>query len=533
LSEVTYEHFYNFSRRYGDRYVTSNIQVLNPATSQFDYMGVTHRYFTTDHGLRVMAFGVIFNFTGNSNASKVIPAAEMVKQQWFKDALTCDDPVDIYLLIGHNPARPTVTSSTFTTVYEAIRAERPGTPIQIFGGHNHIRDFAIYDDKTTALGSGRYCETLGWLSISGIESASYNGTDKPMGVRHPTRKAKKPGNATSNGNVICPAPGAGLTYSRRYLDWNRITFEYHAIGSQIRGFGTTDTVQGLNTSQDIYNTRQKLNLTKLYGCASQTWCVSCVPFLSRNSIYTLLQKAVAKTAVNESRAGNARLIIQNTGNVRFDLPKGPFTFDDSFIVSPWVNTFEYLPDVPYKLAGKVIGILNNGSFMSKRALKTHDFGFYNPAQEIKGEDCVDPGIFHDHSTQKRSLGRVVRRQSTDIHPGYVTKDDFGNDGDDTIHSPIPFYKTPQYYSANGTFPTDGSDPEIVDLIFLDFVEQDVLTILSVLGATYVSADVQYYLPKNFTTNTYLSLYAQTAEDWRADVQNCPIGLGIGYDEIST
>ena len=74
LSEITYEHFNKFSKRYGDRYVTSNVKVYNPATSEFEYMGVTRRYFTTEQGLRIMAFGVMFNMTLNSNASQVIPA---------------------------------------------------------------------------------------------------------------------------------------------------------------------------------------------------------------------------------------------------------------------------------------------------------------------------------------------------------------------------------------------------------------------------------------------------------------------------
>jgi hypothetical protein len=68
------------------------------------------------------------------------------------------------------------------------------------------------------------------------------------------------------------------------------------------------------------------------------------------------------------------------------------------------------------------------------------------------------------------------------------------------------------------------------LIFIDFVEKDVLTVLSDLGGSYTGADVSYYLPKNYTTNTYLSLYAQTAEDWQVDLPDCPVGLGIGYNE---
>lgn len=59
-----------------------------------------------------MAFGVLFDFTGNSNVSKVIKAADMVKQSWFLNTLNTTEPIDMFLLIGHNPVRPTVSTST-------------------------------------------------------------------------------------------------------------------------------------------------------------------------------------------------------------------------------------------------------------------------------------------------------------------------------------------------------------------------------------------------------------------------------------
>jgi len=186
ISDIAYEHFYNFSKAYGDRYLTSNVQIYNPSTSAFEYIGKTHRYFTTPKGLRIMSFGVLYDFTGNSNASKVIPAATMVNQTWFQDAIHTEEPVDLFLLIGHNPVRPMDRSNTLDTVFSAIRAARPDTPVQIFGGHSHIRDFAVYDDKSTALESGRYCETLGWLSMSGTCS---NGCNPRASMRHALRIA--------------------------------------------------------------------------------------------------------------------------------------------------------------------------------------------------------------------------------------------------------------------------------------------------------------------------------------------------------
>jgi len=101
-----------------------------------------------------MAFGVLYDFTGNSNVSKVIKAADMVKEQWFLDAVKCAEPVDLFIITGHNPVR-TSGGGTFELVYEAIRKAHPNTPIQMFGGHTHIRDFAVYDGMTTALESGQ------------------------------------------------------------------------------------------------------------------------------------------------------------------------------------------------------------------------------------------------------------------------------------------------------------------------------------------------------------------------------------------
>jgi hypothetical protein len=105
-------------------------------------------------GLRIMSFGVLFDFTGNSNVSKVITAATLVKEQWFLDAVNYDKPIDLFLLIGHNPVRTDSPTFTMEFVSRTIRALRPEVPLQVFGGHTHIRDFRVYDDMSTALEAG-------------------------------------------------------------------------------------------------------------------------------------------------------------------------------------------------------------------------------------------------------------------------------------------------------------------------------------------------------------------------------------------
>jgi hypothetical protein len=97
-----------------------------------------------------MAFGVLYDFTGNSNVSKIIKAADLVKESWFLDAINFKEPIDLFLVIGHNPVR----QSTLSLIHDTIRKARPEIPIQVFGGHSHIRDLVVYDDMSIGLESG-------------------------------------------------------------------------------------------------------------------------------------------------------------------------------------------------------------------------------------------------------------------------------------------------------------------------------------------------------------------------------------------
>ncbi|KAK2629071.1 hypothetical protein QTJ16_002174 [Diplocarpon rosae] len=502
VSENAYEHFYNFSRVWGDKYVTSNVQIYNPATSAFDYIGSRFRYFTTEHGLRIMAFGVLFDFTGNSNVSKVIRAADLVKENWFLEAVNFDQPIDLFLLLGHNPIRTTDTVSTFGLVHQTIRSFRPSTPIQIFGGHSHTRDFQVYDDTSTALESGRYCETLGWLSMSGLNSTRSTALQAPRGVRKPSRRA-------SNTST------SGLVYSRRYLDWNRRTFEYHAADSQTNTF---DSHRSRRVSSEITSIRNKLNLTSLYGCAPATYCVSCKPVGAAGNIYTLIPVALGATVINPSRAEIPRYIIVNTGSIRFDLVQGPFTYDDSFIVSPFDDAFKYIAAVPSEMAQEVLAGLNGAALPDKR----HDGVAYDSLPSRR-DSCVDPtrGLVAGAGPQTRA---IARRQ-TPTTPGYVTTDDFGVDGDDTPHSAIPAYPPPNFVQGHGSFPATGR-PALVDVVFLDYFASTVVEVLNGRGGNYTAGDVASYMDEAFTTQTYLPAYAKL--QWQTHVPNCPVGEGVGF-----
>lgn len=157
--------------------------------------------------------------------------------------------------------------------------------------------------------------------MSGIKSSTFKGNTKPRGVPNPIQKAIRVVNGTDT-TTGTPKSTSDLVYSRRYLDWNRLTFAYHALGSQDHTF---DTHEGLGVSEEITKDRKTLNLTGLYGCAPETYCQVCKPFGDPGNLNTLLETALAATVINKSRADIPRLIIINTGSTRFDLVKGPFT----------------------------------------------------------------------------------------------------------------------------------------------------------------------------------------------------------------
>lgn len=158
--------------------------------------------------------------------------------------------------------------------------------------------------------------------MSGINSSTFQGNMKPHGVPNPTQKAIKVPNSTQPATATVPSSTSSMVYSRRYLDWNRLTFGYHADKSQDKTF---ELQSGLQVTKEITVARKALNLTVLYGCAPETYCQFCKPFLAKGNIFGLLQEALAITVINASRADVPRLIIINTGSIRFDLVEGPFT----------------------------------------------------------------------------------------------------------------------------------------------------------------------------------------------------------------
>ncbi|KAK1237162.1 hypothetical protein MKX07_006041 [Trichoderma sp. CBMAI-0711] len=477
-----------------ENYIASNLDYIDPKTGKRVPQAQRYRKFKTKNlGLNIVAFGFLFDFTGNANNSIVQPVADTIKEDWFQAAIK--EKPDLFVVIGHVGVR----MQEFKDIFTAIRKEDWDTPIAFFGGHLHIRDAVSYDSKSLAIASGRYLETIGWMSIDGI--------------------AKKQPKEDDDEQV---AAQKGISFSRKYIDNNLYGMYYHTGLNET----TFPTKEGRKASQMIEDARKALDLDHRYGCAPRDLWMTRAPYPGKDSIYSWLEEEVLPSVVvNEDRKDKPRLAILNTGGIRFDIFKGPFTRDDTFTVSPFNSGFRYVADVPYEIAAKVIGILNSQAKIFVHGLpNTRQLtipqqmyprpNFDEETETVEdGQDGVELGGFGkegpeiDEVVQDDENEEEVRLElrgddgssdNGELFGGYTTKDDIGKDGDDTVHKPIDFYAVPNCIQAEVGFSAD-EKPKAVDLVFIDFLLPWIIPALKFSGGDYSAKDVEPYMEGTLTT----------------------------------
>ena len=119
---------------------------------------------------------------------------------------------------------------------------------------------------------------------------------------------------------------------------------------------------------------------------------------------------------------------------------------------------------------------------------------------------------------------ILKRQDI-VTAGYVTTDDFGTDGDDTIHSAIPHFPYPNVFQANASFPKNGSLPDAVDVVLVDYIIPNVLAALTQNGGNYTTASFLPYLP-GLISNQVLPIYASITPSWHPADGVCKSGEGV-------
>lgn len=441
-------------------YLASNIDIIDPNSGQWRPLAQRYKKFKTkNQGIRIVAFGFLYDFSLNSNNTIVQKVEDTIKEEWFHNVIQ-DRDVDLFLVVGHVPLR----TAEFPAIFHAIRQHNLETPIQFFGGHLHIRDYAKYDSNSYGIESGRYMETIGFMSISGI------GVAKTPSVFSRTLASLRLGQSQRS-------LAAALRFGRRYIDNNLFSYHRHT------GLNTTafQTPHGLSVSRQIAKDRAELKLDVVHGCAPQDYFTDRAPFPSNQSIYSWLQAQVLPQKVYDKQRGDRpRLVLTNTGAIRFEIFKGQFTTDTLYTISPFTSGFRFIPDVPFAIAKRLLAVLNAASQIVSTSDSIAFKSPSSPSQEIP--------------TLQYPIDQQLRKELT---PGYTTSDDAGTDGDDTLHLPIQKFKIPNCVESRISFPP--SSPESVDLVYVDFIEPYILLAIGFLGSNYTKSDTLVFMEgQNFT-----------------------------------
>jgi len=104
---------------------------------------------------------------------------------------------------------------------------------------------------------------------------------------------------------------------------------------------------------------------------------------------------------------------------------------------------------------------------------------------------------------------LERRAAVNLTLGYVTKDSCPGVGDDTPHTALPFFETPDYVVAPLHSGVDPTAP-VLDFVFDDFILSDVISILNTVQNTtkFTEADAALYSPT--LLDAVLGVFAQQA-----------------------
>ena len=464
---IEYEHNTTVPN-YNESYVASNLDYINLETREQMPAAQRYKRFTTkNQGFDIISMGFIFNFKVYADNSVVQPVEDLIKEEWFQEIVK--EKPDLFLIIGHVGLR----MNEFKTIFKAIRKVNWHSPIAFFGGHAHRRDAVSYGADSFAMASGRYLETIGWMSIDGLEKSSGSDSSAKMS----TKSSPK--------------------FTRRYIDNNLFGMHYHTgLNNE-----TFPTEHGRKVSGMITHARKALDLDYLYGCAPRDLWASKAPYGSEDNVYTWLAEEVFPGVVTrEDRKDIPRIALMNNGGIRFDILKGPFTRDTAYTVSPFFSYFRYLPNVPWKVAKRLEGILNSSPrILGDAAIDFRSLGIpeqMHPPEfpaNAEEEEAAEPRL------ELRSIQQPLTGSTSELPliRGHTTKDDIGHDGDDTIHLDWKNFVQPNVIQGNINFPEDG-EPETVDVVFIDFMQSAVLLALKLAGESYRGGDVRDYIDGTLT-----------------------------------
>ncbi|XBW37020.1 hypothetical protein QEN19_002600 [Hanseniaspora menglaensis] len=411
-----------------EKYVSSNVEFFDKSLNEWVSFGSKYRYFETANNKKVLALSFLFDFNRFNELTKVTSIEEELKKEWvLKDLLTKfnDDNIDLLIVFGHLPIQHG-QNQELLYLHDFLRKHFKTSIIQYFGGHSHIRDFISIDNNSTAMQSGRFCETLGFVSLN---------------------VDKKP------------------NFFRKYLDFNKQSFDFHLNNINANPI---DWSNKNGISKKIDNIYQILQLEEVKGFIPNTYYTNNKPLTSKFNLYNFLVNTILpKLEKPVGRETIKRMITINTGLIRFDLLEGNFTKNTKYQLSPYDNKWKVI-SIPYRFAKQIEAFLNSQTQILSLAvvqpkLKMHVYAESNEQTNFETKVSCE---------NTKSIN-----EKYNLPLGPVTCDDFGCDGEDTLHKPLNFFRMPNVvqYSDNVI-----GETEEVDFVYLDFFEIEVFRALETM-----------------------------------------------------
>lgn len=291
---------------FGERYLTSNVVYADTGKP----IGQRYRYLRGRHAT-VLTFGFLYNLNVGSPLARVERVEDVVRTEWFLQALRADD-YDAILVLAHMGVEDPAVKEILT----AIRNETsPTMPVQFITGHTHYRRYDVLDDWSTAFEAGRYLDTIGFVSF-------------PM---------KRTAEIGTSSNL----------FHHEFLDARVETLQKRL------GVPKLKTQKGQELTDFIHKTQQSMGLHRVVGCSPRTYYMNRTLY-DADSLFGLWASKVIATQFLGDNA--KRVVLQGkSSSFRYDLFEGNVTLDDLMIVSPFNDTM-YL--VASELSSATIVALN-------------------------------------------------------------------------------------------------------------------------------------------------------------------------------
>ena len=311
---------------FGNRYLTANVLLRNERnneTGNDDALNFHENNEPLGNRYKVLrgkkndllVFGFLYNLRDPSDMVEIAKVEEVVRQEWFQNALK-NESYDAVLVLAHMDLKDPLVY----TILEAIRkvVGDDTLPVQFITGHTHYRGSKQLDDYAASVEAGRYLDTVGFVSFPSMKQKKENlSRIATMG---------DPKNENHNNDS---------EFRHVFLNANK-----KALANALNLDTTSDltTPSGKELSESIVRVQQKLGLLEEIGCSPRDYRYS-GSVDADDSLWKVFREQVAPLTIFEQENQQPSAMLLSIESWRYNLfSHSPLVVDDIWAVAPFNDT---------------------------------------------------------------------------------------------------------------------------------------------------------------------------------------------------